>query len=179
MEYKVLTLLQPWASLLVHGVKKIETRPGSTSWTQEKGIYLIHAAQKWSKIQRDICLQEPFRGELIKLRYLVDFINPDTYEAIWVPMFPKGMIIGAIEVINCHQIRPWRMEPYIGEPYVRKYGNHVEIIKGNEKSFGDYNPGRFAWLCENPRLLKTPIPYKGGQGYYQNFKGDKSQLIFL
>jgi hypothetical protein len=24
--YKVLTLYQPWASLLVHGIKKIETR---------------------------------------------------------------------------------------------------------------------------------------------------------
>ena len=59
-QYKVLTLWQPWATLLVHGIKKIETRPKATTWTKEKGIYLIHAAQRWDRQQYEICIQEPF-----------------------------------------------------------------------------------------------------------------------
>jgi activating signal cointegrator 1 len=165
MEYKVLTFWQPWATLLVHGIKKIETRPKPTTWTKEKGIYLIHAAQKWSKEQYRLCLKEPFYNELEKLGYNFSIVNSLTN-------IPLGKIIGSIEVTECCKI--YNPEHFI-LPYIFPKGN----INGSELHFGDYRDGRYAWLCENSHILKDPIPYKGGQGYYQNFKGDKSQLIFL
>ncbi len=33
-----------------------------------------------------------------------------------------------------------------------------------EKEYGDYRPGRFAWLTRNLRPLKQPLDWKGGQG---------------
>ena len=30
-----------------------------------------------------------------------------------------------------------------------------------EKAFGDYTPGRFAWILQDPVLFKTPLPAKG------------------
>ena len=45
---KCLSLWQPWASLVVIGAKRFETR----SWpTNYRGPLLIHAAQRWSPSQ--------------------------------------------------------------------------------------------------------------------------------
>jgi len=164
-EYKVLTLWQPWATLLVYGIKKIETRPKPTSWTAEKGTYLIHAAQKWTKEQEDICLTEPFKSELDKLGY--------------APLYnrlPLGCIIGAVNVLGCHKITYCNSDDFVNEYAKIETG---KIINEPELSFGDYRAGRYAWLCENHRVLKTPIPYKGGQGYYQKFNGDDSLIEYL
>ena len=67
---RVITLYQPWATLLAHGIKKNETRPKPTTHIAEKGIYLIHAAKKWTKEQIKTCYTEPFYSELIRLGYI-------------------------------------------------------------------------------------------------------------
>lgn len=172
-EYRVLTLWQPWASLFVHNIKQIETRPLPTTWTKEKGIYLIHAAAKWGKVQNDICNEEPFRSALIRMHIFngstrgIGGSHRDNWE------LPLGVIIGVIEIINCLQIR-------INEPHK----NHCVLSNGDEVIndeylFGDYREGRYAWIGSNPRILQTPIPYKNGQGYYQKFKGDINDLKFI
>lgn len=166
--YKVLTLWQPWASFLVHGVKKIETRPSPTSWTAEKGVYLIHAASRWTKEQIDISISYPFADELLKLGY--EFFKG---KAMGLPL---GQIIGAIEVTECKKIIYNNSDDFVNT--YAKLEDGI-IINQPEESFGDYRSGRYAWLTQNPRILKTPIPYKGGQGYYQNFKGDLNDLQFL
>jgi len=173
MEYRVLTLWQPYASLLVHDIKKIETRPAPTSWTVEKGVYLIHAASKWTKEQEKICLSDPFYAPLLDSGLLKwDGLHK------WKPkcafMLPLGKIIGAIEVTECCPITKIGIHNRFAELSVPH-----KLVIDPELSFGDYRAGRYAWLTQNPRLLKTPIPYKGGQGYYQRFKGDISQLEFI
>lgn len=162
--YKVLSLWQPWATLLVHGIKKIETRPKPTNWTCEKGTYLIHAAKRWTKEQTDICVGYPFADELLELGY--EFYKG---HALGLPL---GCIIGSIEVKECLQIT------HITEHLDHFAININLIISRDEYNFGYYNQGRYAWICKNPKVLKTPIPYKGSQGYYADFKGDESKLIF-
>lgn len=175
MEYRVLTLWQPWSSLLVHGVKKIETRPAPTSWTQEKGTYLIHAASKWSKEQAEICIREPFKSALEKLGCLHHYDNEETGYKGYSFSFPMGAIIGAVEVANCSPIALTKGgTPFLTDPLL-----YSGFILNPEWAFGDYREGRYGWECQNQRLLKTPIPYKGGHGYYQKYKGDESKLIFV
>lgn len=175
-QYRVLPLWQPWATLFVYGIKKIETRPSPTSWTAEKGTYLIHAASKWSKEQFDICMQEPFKSELIKLG-LIDFCEYPTNKPYAITHLPLGQIIGSIEVTECKPIYEHEDGyPYFFDIFYHRASKH--IIEEPERSFGDYREGRYAWLTQNPRILKNPIPYKGGQGYYQKFKGDINQLEF-
>jgi len=157
MEYRVLTLWEPWATLVVHGIKKIETRPKPTSWTVEKGTYLIHAAKKWSKEQEKVCLNDPF-------------LEP------FKGCFNFGHIIGSVEVKECKKI-PLLVAESDREIYVCLYENFY--VSWKEFDYGDYDPGRYAWLLQNPRILETPIPYKGQQGFYPRFKGDFDKLKFV
>jgi len=169
-EIRVVTLWQPWASLLALGLKLNETRPNDTSF---RGTYLIHAAQKWTKFQKELCLKEPFFTELKNQRLVVDFINEDTKKVLWVPMLPLGSIIGKFEVDRCLKVQQDR----------GKYNHAVlsdgSIITGNEFDFGDYSLGRSIWIGKNHRKLIRSLPYKNGQGYYQRFRGNINDLKFV
>ncbi len=61
---KVLSLIQPWATLIVLGEKKIETR----SWRPKNfsGELYIHASKK---LDKKVCEQEPFKSILAKHGY--------------------------------------------------------------------------------------------------------------
>jgi len=158
---KVLTLWQPWASLFAAGIKTIETRPKPTNHTIDKGIYLIHAAKKWDKFQRDICNTHPFKH----------LIESNKLE------MSLGAIIGSIEIVRCNKIVseiPGHSDVFLAD----NNDEIIEIVNHNEIPLGDYRTGRFAWIGINPKLLIDPVPYKNGQGYYQNFKGDINQLKF-
>ena len=85
---KVLTLTQPWASLVIHGLKSLETR----SWgTQYRGWLAIHAAKGFPGYARDICDTFPF-DEAMKLMEL----TTDT--------LPRGVILGEARLITCGRI---------------------------------------------------------------------------
>lgn len=61
---KALSLWQPWASLIAHGHKKLETRSWSTSY---RGLLAIHATATWHSGVPELCLREPmFRLALSK-----------------------------------------------------------------------------------------------------------------
>lgn len=38
-------------------------------------------------------------------------------------------------------------------------------ISQTERNFGDYTPGRYAWMLTNIRCIK-PFQWKGGQGFF-------------
>lgn len=75
---KVLSLLQPWASLVVMGRKEIETRSWSTSY---RGELLIHASL--GKAGALIGKESPFK------KYIPDF-----------QQLPFGAIIGKVALID-------------------------------------------------------------------------------
>ena len=169
MEYRVLTLWEPWATLVVHGIKKIETRLKPTSWTVEKGTYLIHTAKKWTMDQEKICTYNKyFRDELNKILPIIQIGHP-----YWKHYFEFGHIIGSVEVKECHEIF---IDP-LKDSYLHILNKTVAFYPTDtEIAFGDYTPGRYAWILQNPRILETPIPYKGQQGFYPRFKGDFDKL---
>jgi hypothetical protein len=76
---KVLSLLQPWATLVVMGAKKIETRSWNTFY---RGPILIHASKGRKTDARNLCIIEPFQ------KYIKDFSS-----------LPFGSIIGSCEII--------------------------------------------------------------------------------
>lgn len=47
---KLISLWEPWASLMAIGAKKIETRSWATSY---RGWLAIHAAKRWTAAERD------------------------------------------------------------------------------------------------------------------------------
>lgn len=130
---KVITLWQPWASLIIEDKKHIETRSWATSY---RGPIGIHAAQKPVNLWATTNFQ----------KYGIRYNSKE---------LPLGVILGYTELIECIQIT----EAY--SAYVKKY-------MPMEYAFGDYTPGRWAWLMDgNPVKLPEPIPAKGMQRIWE------------
>jgi hypothetical protein len=81
MDVKALTLWQPWASLVVHGVKRYETR----SWsTRHRGLLAIHSAKRAMSA-----------GEFERFAAL---LVPLGYER--AKDLPRGRVLGTVEVVS-------------------------------------------------------------------------------
>lgn len=60
---RALSVWQPWASLIILGKKKIETRSWKTAY---RGPLLIHAAKATAAVKA-LCHQEPYRSMLAEI----------------------------------------------------------------------------------------------------------------
>lgn len=139
---KVLSILQPWASLVVLGHKKIETR----SWnTKYRGELLIHASKASKQVQ-----------QFMNDKY--EFMNNGVYRQWMDKVLPFGAIIGKVNLIDTFNTNDFRNGK--GEHWLDFSGTN-EGISGKEEAFGDYSPGRYGWLLSDPVVFNTPIPAKG------------------
>lgn len=130
---KVLSLLQPWASLVVMGKKKIETRSRNTKY---RGTVLIHASQRLSKQQIEITKSSPFSCYISSPYYL-----------------PTGKIIGRVDIVTTSILSGSGDGIFFNE-----YGaNFTET----ELAFGNYQPGRYGWLLANPVEFPNKFACKG------------------
>src|ERR1043165_2528646 len=137
---KAITILQPWASLIVFGQKQIETR----GWqTKRAGRLLIHAGKTFSPFAQELCTTEPFRSCL----HVHGIKSPSDL----APML--GKIIGVVEVVDC--IPTESLE---------------ESLSERERAFGDYRPGCWGWLLKNPTPLATALPQRGALGLFEVVK---------
>jgi len=168
---KVLSLTQPWATLVVLGLKRIETRSWATSYRGELGI---HAAKGLGPVGGmrgllELLSTEPF-WSVLREAFKVGALYPGDAETI-ANELPFGAILGQVDLIDCVQTWPsWAsVDPWFtGQRQGRQW--HVPP-PGPERSFGDYTPGRFAWLLDEPRALAEPIPCKGALGLW-NYAGE-------
>jgi hypothetical protein len=142
---KVISLWQPWASLVVEDKKHFETRSWATSY---RGPLGIHAAQR---CPLDGLLKNMSRETRAMAFEALEFTG-DTVN--WQKEFPTGVILGYVELIDCIRIT----ESY--SAYVKKY-------MPKEYAFGDYTPGRWAWALSDPVKLPEPIPAKGMQRLWE------------
>ncbi|EOA30966.1 hypothetical protein CARUB_v10014112mg [Capsella rubella] len=131
-----LTMHQPWASLLVHGIKRIEGR----SWPAPiRGRLWIHAASKVPD-EATIKAMEEFYQEIYAVDGITDIQFPQHY--------PVSRLIGCVEVVGCvtcDELQNWDALPK---------GVRLE---------GQTN---FCWLCEKPQKLIIPFEMRGYQGVY-------------
>lgn len=138
---KVITIIQPWATLIAIGEKRFETRSWKTNY---RGDLAIHAGKK---VDKKICREEPFLTVLQNHGYSADSL-------------PSGLIIAKGRLANCYEVIHSNGEFAVLD------GDQV-IISGNEYLFGDYSEGRFAWELDHVELLKEPIPAKGQLGIWE------------
>lgn len=161
-EVRVLTIRQPWASLVALGVKTVETRPMPTKY---RGWVAIHAAAAdtdrtildpaiapaWDRLGDFIGGNAPVRGAVVAVARLTDCLPIEANRTIgewWegerrrVLAVPLGGIVRICDVGDgcCEMLDPFPELPY-----------------------GDFTPGRYGWLLDEVRPLATPIPWKGGQ----------------
>jgi hypothetical protein len=139
---KVLSLLQPWATLLIMGVKKIETR----SWcSRYRGELLIHASS--GKKGSVLVTEPPFK------KYINHF-----------NALPFSAIIGKVI-----------LEDIVPVDELQFSDGHINSLTLEEKAFGDYTKGRYAWILSEPIAFDAPIFIKGSLGLWEYNRGGRLQ----
>jgi activating signal cointegrator 1 len=136
---KALTLWEPWASL-IFCAKKIETRSRPIKY---RGPIAIHAAKTLSKSAK-----------------IWTAATPEIGAALPVPVdeLPVGAVIGTVEIVDCLKV--------IEKNALTAVLSNGRTVSGDELEFGDYTPGRYAWITKNPRMFAEPIPARGQQGLW-------------
>jgi hypothetical protein len=151
MIMKAITLWQPWASLVAKKYKKIETRSWYTSY---RGPIAIHAAKTYPSWVKCI------------FKWVADLLGEEKYEeSFWYylenKIGPFGMVVATANLVDCLQIKEIHGRIWA----VNLNGSSIHI-QGNELEFGDYTPGRYAWILEDIQELPEPIPARGAQGLW-------------
>ena len=144
---KILSLWQPWATLIAAGAKHIETRNWATHY---RGELAIHAAKKWDGELQFTCLTEPFRTALREAGYP----HANCYG------LPFGFIVAMATLIDCCSTVDMIPDP----AYPCAFRKYPTLDTPNERAFGNYEPGQWAWVFGKIMPLRQPISYKGGQG---------------
>jgi hypothetical protein len=179
---KALTIRQPWASLIALGVKRIETR----SWsTQYRGPLAIHAGKAWPVPVAE--WQVPAdRSNTVGAPCVERLVNPaDPVSRRWEMLHtPLGAVVAVADLVDvvpmvddyedvCHAYEgPAALEitPNGTLLLYPEWGGGLDDDEitdvSDQRPYGDFTPGRFAWLLDNVRPLDPPVPAKGRQGLW-------------
>lgn len=135
---RALSLLQPWASLVILGLKTIETR----SWDADEryaGVIAIHASKALKRDEVEIFHESPFLEAFAELG--IDAIS----------LLPRAAILGTVRLTGCHKVETFTKI----SARERAFGNY-----GNEEG------QRWDWVLEDPKPLEVPIPARGMLGLW-------------
>lgn len=151
-EVNALTLWQPWATLLVDGIKTTETRDWWPPLNALGKPIAIHAGtHKVSKNGIPLAVQE--RMEL-------------GYDADWRDKIPYGAMIGV--GILSHYYYVHGRERADKTVMVEQWPNTKDILEGPYSyiptdPWGDYSVGRYIWQITNMYPLQEPVKIAGKQ----------------
>lgn len=142
---KAITIKQPWASLIVEGVKDIENRTWQTKY---RGRVLVHAAKtehkEWFKTHEHLetNIRNGIQNNLTDIQYNATF----------------GCIIGSVDIIDCgiNNISIWAEKSYRAVNF-----NSLPFHEEDEKDSIIYN-----WILANPIKFHEPIPVKGKLSFW-------------
>ncbi|MDA3812364.1 MAG: ASCH domain-containing protein [Spirochaetaceae bacterium] len=141
---KALSVRQPWANLIVHGIKDVENRSRRTNF---RGRILIHSPKIEDKEPNIISLPDRVRSlmsfieenstvDMSQVEY-VNFLHK-TWGPIW-DVQHKSAVIGSVEIVDC--------------------------IDDSSSVWSDF--GSWHWILKDPILFDKPIlGVKGNLGLW-------------
>lgn len=164
MKIQAISLWQPFASLIAFGEKHIETR----HWPFRGDLpafLAIHAAQKWNRELAELTLQQPFDSALHG--HGLDRVKGPRGK-ISSGNLPFGKILCVVRVVQCVSTNMLPL-PGQGTSFAGSVTLAAKILGAykNERAFGDYTYGRYAWVFDKRLLLEKPIKEKGRQALWQ------------
>ena len=107
---KALSIRQPWASLIVLGLKDIENR----TWaTRQRGTILVHASKGMTRTEHEDAIEfaldaiPQMKGHAFAGKTLAEL--GFAFDAL-----PRGGIIGTVEIVGCvrDSLSPWFIGDY-------------------------------------------------------------------
>lgn len=136
---RALTLWQPWASMIAIGAKRIETR----GWPCPAGMVgeriAIHAAATREHLIVAGC--DPFRPRLLAAASSGTLVLDEAGD------LPRGAVLCTVRVVACEEMT----------------AGYDRALDRDEREFGWYEAGRFAWHLADVERLPVPAPVRGGQ----------------
>jgi hypothetical protein len=136
---KVLSVRQPFATLIVTGEKKIETRPAGIVWAGYRGELGIHSSATWTKEEQSLCYMPAFKDALARHGY---YSHHD---------LPLGKILGQVDMVKSHSMT----------------AEWIKSIKDlREYIFGYYAPERIAIHFDKAQQYENLIPATGHLGLW-------------
>lgn len=135
---KLLSLWEPWATLMAIGAKRIETRSWSTSY---RGWLAIHAS----------------KGGLGKIELAHTLEEPEFAVALNGIALSPGCIVAVARLEDCLPTSPKGCLSCVFEDY-------PDLDNPQEREFGNYDEGRWGWVTTDLFRLSRPIPFRAAQG---------------
>jgi hypothetical protein len=150
---RVLSLTQPWATLVACGAKKIETR----SWQPPKALIGqrigIHASKGLADMTQrdfnDLCMRPVFRAALVA-GWKAGLIK-SAKEHLYPWDLPRGMILATARITGCWSTNDEAL---------------VDRLPDAERAFGNYAYDRYMWALDEVHALAEPIAAKGALGLW-------------
>lgn len=146
---KCLSLTQPWATLVVIGAKRIETRGWRSHYV---GRAAIHAAKTFPRECQELCFREPFARVL----------QAHFGEMNVVPFLPVGAVIGEVDFTGCVPTKKIKENPLYFH------------LSPDELAFGDYSDldaksgkPRYGLFLSEPKEYAGIFPAKGALGFWE------------
>jgi len=156
---KTISLKQPWASLVAMGIKRIETR----SWAAVyRGPLAIHASASTDKEIVSFLQHDPFFQSALKAAL------GEGAAAFDMRALPRGAVLGIGFLEDVIRI------PRAKTTYQSNAAKSENFRRGitlpppmPELAFGDYEPGRFAWVIGRVKTFEKPAPAKGSLSLWE------------
>lgn len=135
---KIITLWQPWASLIPLGLKHYETRSWGTSY---RGLIAVHSAKRQ--------MDSGAIAGLLNVQEVagIEFKGEDGLFFTYVSQLPFGKVVAIAHLADC----------------IKMTEKFIDAQPETEVACGDWQVGRYAWKLENVQTIE-PIECKGKQG---------------
>jgi hypothetical protein len=134
---KVLSIMQPWASLIVMGAKQIETRSWMTTY---RGPLLIHANAS-PRHAKQVC----------------NFPLYKQFFRHWTDL-PYGCIIGEVTLASSEPAED--IKDLLRKKANLLFDNFI-ADPAMELELGNFSEGRYGWILSNPKKFQNLIETKG------------------
>lgn len=139
MKMKVISIWQPFASLIVHNHKFIETR----GWDAPKSLIGETIAIASTKIIRPE--QKAYMRDPEFMKFYQETGLPGLEE------LPLGCVLGTVQLHSSDVMTE----------------EDLEEVTDEEQMFGDWEVGHYAWRLRHPRAFQYPVPCVGKQGIWE------------
>uniref|UniRef100_A0A6B2LNL7 ASCH domain-containing protein n=1 Tax=Arcella intermedia TaxID=1963864 RepID=A0A6B2LNL7_9EUKA len=134
-----LSMHQPWASLLVYGVKRVEGRGWNTDY---RGRLWIHAASKPVEQELITSLEEQYK---------------DIREGIKLPQhYPTSVVLGCVDVVDVLPLAEYNKRKATPTSLPSPPHHHL-----SQPIYDEDTDSEYLFICTNPQKLLIPIAVTG------------------
>ena len=152
---RALTVKQPWASLIMAGVKDVENR----TWPVPSTVVGCRTA--------DGRLHSPLRIAVhagLAVDYDAFKRHPDIHPLWGRPRYPTGVLLGYVTVVGCHRATLCAQQSCEHGPEKKCFAPCGPLRHCSPWADPHFNV--YHWRLADPEPLSEPIPMRGQQGLW-------------